>query len=301
MNFNKLKLPIIFFSIGLIVSIICCMLTSILKKPTVIEHDFHYSITYKLDGETKTFKGVYNCRFEDFEDGMVRPNRYYVGEHMDYGLAVHTTAYTIAQKDEFDLGIVMDFNNSYLMGDTKNDYYDDTVLEPYLIVCDQQGVVYTDTEKLSMFDAEIISWEHPEPIENTFVFVGFSPLHEISLLIMLLISFMVLLACLIFVRKDADVTYRLLDTIGVVLNFVCIFVVFPIITMLVWLFQAYSFGPDWINQLYCCIPAAVILSLAASISLRRKGFAKIGFFAQFIGSGIFALIFALECLGSYVL
>ena len=49
------------------------MLTSMQFKPAVTEQDFNYSVTYKIDGETKTFSGVYTCRFTGFGGAGVDP------------------------------------------------------------------------------------------------------------------------------------------------------------------------------------------------------------------------------------
>ena len=99
MKMEKLKLPVLVLSIGLVVAVVACLFTNAIIVPTVTEHEFNYSVTYKLDGEVKTFEGSYVCRF-DGEDNLVDPiYRYYEGEYTDYGLAVHSCSYTIAQKD----------------------------------------------------------------------------------------------------------------------------------------------------------------------------------------------------------
>ena len=291
---DKLKLPTIIISIGLVLAIIACLLVGIVKVPTVTEHEFNYSVTYKLDGEIKTFEGVYTCKFDDSGDPLESVDRYYYGEYADYGLAQHTASYTIAQKNGMDLAIVTSFNDSYLMGDTNNEYYDGYVDDPYLIVYDQQEVAYEDSETIGMFNAEIISWEYPEPIENSFSFLGFSMLHEVSLFALLGVGILVVLACMIFVRKDEDVVYGALDTVGIALNVIFSVTVYPFITLVSWLVQAFQTGPDWIYQIDLCIPAIIAFSFAASISLRRRGFAKSGFFIQFIGPVLFILLAVLE-------
>ena len=60
--------------------------------------------------------------------------------------------------------------------------------EPYLAVYDAEGAEYSDSEYLEKFDAEIISWQLPTPIENTFEFIGFSYLYELSMFVMLLVA-----------------------------------------------------------------------------------------------------------------
>ena len=60
MKNKSLKLPIIIIVAGIILAIVACLLLSMQKMPTVTKQDFDFSITYKLDGETKTLNGVYS-------------------------------------------------------------------------------------------------------------------------------------------------------------------------------------------------------------------------------------------------
>ena len=71
----------------------------------------------------------------------------------------------------------------------------------------------------NLFDAEIISWEYPEPIENSFKFVGISRLHAISMAAMLVIAFLTIIVCIIFVRKAKDLHYKALDAFSIAANF----------------------------------------------------------------------------------
>ena len=294
MNMQKLKRPIRIMVIGLIVMVIACLLSGIMLHPAITEHDFHYSVTYKLNGETKTFEGVYTCRFSSADYNEDPLERFYDGEYSDYGLVMHGQTYTIEQKGEFDLGIVTTFNDSYLMGDTLDFEYDYGLQDPYLVIYGENEVVFDDEETRSLFDAEIISWEYPEPIENSYVFAGFSQLYEISMFVMLLVSIIVFIVCLVAVKKDAEVTYNAVDVISIVLNYLIAIVVFPFLTFFAWLVQAFETGPEWIYQWYFCIPAIIVYSLAASVSLRRKGFKKSGLLVQLVGIVVFAALLLIE-------
>ena len=63
MKVKSLKLPVIIFVVGLVLTLAASLFANIVLTPTITEHDFHYSVTYKLNGETKTLAGVYKCRF----------------------------------------------------------------------------------------------------------------------------------------------------------------------------------------------------------------------------------------------
>jgi hypothetical protein len=85
-----------------------------------------------------------------------------------------------------------------------------------------------------------------------------------------------------------------LDKIGIALNFIAMLFVLPIIYIASVFVQAYKMGPDWIYQVYLCIPQIIPFSIAASVSLRRKGFRKSGFCIQFLVPAIEVIIAVLE-------
>ena len=172
MKIKRMKMPIIILSIGILAAIISCLLTCIAKEPTVKEYDFSFSVTYKLNGEEKTIDNIYTCMYHDYDEGALTIDRYYYGEYKDYGLTMHTRSYTIDQKNGYDLCIVTSFNDAYLMNDTKSEYYDSEIEEPYIIIYDKDEICYEIDDLPGVFDAEIISWDYPEPIENSFKFVG---------------------------------------------------------------------------------------------------------------------------------
>ena len=52
------KLPIIIIAVGLILAIASCFFTGIVKEPTIKEHEFDYSVTYRIGSEI----GRASCR-----------------------------------------------------------------------------------------------------------------------------------------------------------------------------------------------------------------------------------------------
>lgn len=294
MKNKSLRFPAIIIAIGLILSVAVYFLTSRQLKPTVTEQDFKYSVTYKVDGETKTFEGIYTCRFDGFGGNGIDPlTRYYVEEYTVDGVTTPSRGYTISEKDGYTLDIITLFNNYYLMGDKENDSYSG-LEDPCLEAVDAEGNQYGETELPAVFDADIISFEYPEPIKNSFVFAGFSGLYVVNMGAMLLVSLLTLILCMIFVRKEEGVVYSALDIIGVVLNFATVILALPIITFAVCLAQAYKIGPDWIYQAYLCTPPIIPFTIAASVSLRRKGFRLSGFLVQFFWIAIFMILGVLE-------
>ena len=63
MKSESWKIPVIIFAIGMILSLLACVFSGIIKAPTITEHDFNYGATYRLNGETKTIEGVYRVQF----------------------------------------------------------------------------------------------------------------------------------------------------------------------------------------------------------------------------------------------
>ena len=295
MKNKSLKLPIIIIAIGIIVAIVACLLQSMQKTPTVTKQDFDFSITYKLDGETKTINGVYSSRFTGFGGNGIDPLcRYYEGTYKVEGEDDGDRCFTIAEKDGYELYIVALLNDYYLMGDEENESYDSHTEGPTLEAEDKDGNQYDETEIPDVFDAEIVSFEYPKPIENTFCFAGFSGLYATNTGVMTLVGILTLILCMIFVRKGDSIEYRALDKIGIALNFVAVLFALPIIYIASVFVQAYPTGPAWLYQAYLCIPQIIPFSIAASLSLRRKGFRKSGFCIQFLAPAIDVIITVLE-------
>ena len=270
------------------------LITSVCKKPSITEHDFEFSITYKVDDKTKTIDGIYTSRFVGFGSEGIDPlERYYSGEHRVADKVLDSRCYTIDQKDGYDLYIVMLFNDSYLMGDTKNESYEPSLKPPHLEASNTE-YQYSEDELPDVFDAEIVRWEYPEPIANTFVFSHFSDFHTMSSFVMLIVGILALILCIIFVKKGEDVTYNALDIISIVFNCLIFFLAMPIIFGAACLIQAYPTGPDWIYQAYLCIPPFIPFFLTTSVSLRRKGFRISGFCIQFLTIAVLIVIAIFE-------
>lgn len=295
MKNRSLRISAIIISVGIIIAIVANLLVSMQKTPTITEHDFDFSITYKLDGETKTLTGVYSSRFTGFGSSGVDPlDRYYEGTCEVDGETDGDRCFTIAEKDGYKLYIVALLNDAYLMGDVENDSYDSYNEGPTLEAEDKDGYQYDETELPDLFNAEIVSFEYPEPIENTFSFTGFSGLYTTGTGVMILVGILALILCMIFVKKADGVQYCAFDKFGIALNFVAMFFALPILYLASAFIQAFQTGPDWIYQAYLCIPQIIPFSVAASLSLRRNGFRKSGFFIQFLAPVIEIIVAVLE-------
>ena len=290
MKNKNLKLPLLILAIGLALAVVSCFLTGVVLKPTVTEQDFHFSVTYTLNGETKTIEGTYRCEYTGHGAGAAPLERFYNGVFVGKEAAAYP-GFPIAQEDDLVLCIEVIFSDYNLMGDT---VVDDWHEDPYLVIYDVEGYEYYEAEVEDVFDASIVDWEYPEPVENSFVFDGFSYLHVGSMFAMAFVGFLTMLACLIFVKRDPEVSYQLLDIVSIVFNFLVGLVAVPFILFLVWLMQITVSEESFMYQMYLCLPALTLFTIAASIALRRKGFSRIGFAVPFVGPGIFAVTLIVE-------
>ena len=142
MTNRSLKIPASILAIGLVLCLVAYLLTGIVKTPTITEHDFSYSATYQLNGETKTLEGVYRCRFNFTGEGIAPLERYYEGFYPSDPTAGEPESHTIAKQDDLELRIVFIFASDYLMGDGgRGEEYSDAIPEPYLAVYDKEGIV----------------------------------------------------------------------------------------------------------------------------------------------------------------
>ena len=291
MKQKSLRTAAIILAVGFLLTIAACLLTGIVKAPVITEHDFSFAVTYRLDGETKTLDGVYRCCFQSTGKGDEPQERYYTGEHLSNPSEEHPAEYTIAQKDDLELCIVTYFSDPCLMGDADGRTF---CFEPYLAVFDRDRVEYTDEETLSRFDAEITDWVSPEPIANSFRFVGFSKLHDMSMFAMLAVGILTLFACMILVKRDRTVPYNALDKVSILLNFLICLAAIPFMTFTIVLMQIVVSIDDPAYQIALCVPAITAFTLAASVALRRIRFTKTGFFLQLIGPVLFVLTLILS-------
>lgn len=279
MKNNNMKLPIIIIVIGMILAVASCFLTGILKEPIIKQHDFEYSVTYKLDGEEKTLDGIFSCNFGGHDEYDNLTTRYYDGKYIRNGEEAYSSWTMIAQKDGIELHIITELDAAYLMGDPDKLEYESGNEDPYLTAFDADGCA---VEVSDVFDAEILGWVYPDPVVNSFEFVGFSILHAGSMVAMLLVGVLTIIACIIFVRKSSDVSYKSLDTLSVVMNLVIGFGAIPFGTFMIWLFPLAMDATSLMYQIYLCVPAMTAFTIAASVALRRKGFTKSGLIVQFV-------------------
>jgi cytochrome bd-type quinol oxidase subunit 2 len=187
------------------------------------------------------------------------------------------------------------FYPDYLMGDTEYDYFSHKDFKPELVYYDYPDYnEYTDDRTLLEHGVQLISWDYPEPVENTFVFSHISYLSSEVVFPLLLIAVSALLAVMIFVKKETDFVRQRTDVISTVFNYLIALFAVPFLTIFACLSDINGSGPDLSHQIIYLIPAITVLSLAASVSLRRKDFRRSSLAVQFIGFALLALAIIMD-------
>lgn len=301
MKTKKFVLPAVLL-VGLLIayaafSVIFCYNT----KPAVSEGEFSFSITYEYLGETKTISGVYVCKFHGSETIFREHNRYWDGE------VVYTEGDCIVHKEEMKtLAVQPGLEAGYFMGDPLHrDHYQVYGLEgpePHAEYYDYKNEIsitdYDQDEELAAIGFRFIDFSYAQPIENSFSISGIEyEADNIIFFVALMLVF--LIVCIIFVRKDKEYKYSYFDKSCIIVNFIVGIVAVPFIYIICALFGLVGSRYGWIDQCIYNIPSFTILCLALSIIFRRKGYRKTGFFIQFGGCVLFAIMLLIEFILEY--
>lgn len=301
MKSKKNLLPIIILAAGVLAMVAVTCLVNVAKKPEITEKEFPFSITYKYGDETEIIESVLNCEFVGAQESIDPADRFYDAK-IEGKDDEHGDKYLLFEDEKGQLFLCAHFNAGYLMGDPEYDdsYDSEYPYRPYLAYYDAEGIEYTDEETMQSLGAEIIGWDYPEPIENKLVFSHITRLTASNVLPLLAVAFVVLIICLIVVRKDKEYKYNVLDFIGILSNTVIGLVLLPIITIVGILADVNGDGAGLIYQIDRCVPAFCLLALTVSICLRKKGYRISSFIVQFAGPVAFVLSLILEGLLTFV-
>ena len=295
MKTKKLALPIIILMLAVVAMAVFGIVTNIAKKPTITEHEFPFSITYELNGKTETIEGVYVASYVGNGGYTKVTTRRYEGEFIsnreDMDTSIVISDWDHAKEGSIDL--YTRFYPDYLMGDPEYQYFTDYAYEPLLIYSDPDYAVYEDAETVLQHGARLISWEYPEPIENSFVFSHIGHFSSHVVLPFAVIALLALLAMILFVKKEQDLPKSGINVLSVILNFVIAFTAVPFVTVVGWISDINGSSDALLHQLLYVMPALMILGLAASVALRRKDFGKGSLIAQLAAPGAYAIMLVL--------
>ncbi len=284
MKNKKLSLPAIILLVAVLVIAVFSLISAIAKKPNITEGEFPFSITYELDGETKTINDVYRARYNGNGGYADSKSRLYVGEigNMREG----NTVFTLKSDESGRIELWTHFHADYMMGDTEYDYSD---VEPKIYYYDTEENEYHDEETLSSHGVKLIDFEYPSPIKNSFTFSHLSHLSGAVVMPTFIISLLALLAIIIFVKKDKELKYKAVDVVSIVLNVIVGTVFLFFVTMLALLIDIEGGSPEFYHQAMHFIPSFFLLCIAASVALRRTGYAVKSLVSALVAPAGFAL------------
>ena len=281
---NCLKVKMI-VGIYLLATVALLLLGYSVQKPKVTQQEFPFTITYSYEGKTETIADVYVGEF-------VRKAGYLGDDSIGwYGYIkdrnrLESDFYRIAEQNGQSVSINLNILPGYLMGDAQ---YADTLCQPtgeYYSFDGTNELVVTDPAELEKLGFAIVSWEYPSPIENTFSFGGISLSSEATLLTTA-IAMIALLACMILIKREPEVIYGKSDKVSVVLSFLIAIVVFPFVFMFSVLSEIVA-DVSAVQQLIYLLPALTILTVAASVVMRRCGYGKRSLMMQLVITILFA-------------
>ena len=283
-NCRKAKLILVVY---LIATLALLFFGYSVQEPKVEQQEFPFTITYSYHGETKTISDVYVGEYVPKAKYLEDDSVAWYGYIKDHD-RLESDFYRIAELDGQVFSINLNIVPGYLMGDPQ---YANAVCLPtgaYHCFDGTNDITVTDPAELAQLGFSIVSWEYPEPIENTFSFGGISLSSEATMYTAT-IAIAALLACMILIKRDKEIVYSKMDKVSIVLNFLIAIVAFPFIFMVSVLSEIVADTSVWQQLLYFA-PALTVLGIGASVTLRRLGYKRIGFWIQFAGPVVFALL-----------
>lgn len=287
MKNKKLILPAIILIVAIFAVAASSIISSIAQKPTITEGEFPFSITYELDGKTVTIEDVYKVRYVRNDGYADTKTRVYEGALKSSG--EDQTLYLLKSDDRTRIELLTHFYPDYLMGDSEYEYFEEEPFEPRIYYYDADETEYHDEETLAKQGVKLISFTYPTPIENSFKFSHISYCSGSVVPVMLLVALLALLAIIIFVRKEKELKYKTVDIISILLNFVICFMFLPVVSVATMFVDINGGGPELYRQMLYYIPSFIVLCVAASIALRRKGYGVKALVAELVAPAFFAV------------
>ena len=292
MKTKKWNVPAILLACLLVAYAIVAVITCYNTKPAISEGEFPFSITYEYLGETKTISGVYACKYSGSQTILGDHERFWEGE-----ITYSEGEYIVHQEEMKTLAIQPGLEAGYFMGDPLYaDYYEDGPAPGVEYYDHENGIELNEEnreEVLSSIDFAIVDFLYPTPIENSFSFSGICYEAD-NVLIFAAITLLYFVLCLIFVRKDKELSYRPLDKVGIAFNFLIGIFAVPFITFTCMLFGIVGSNSAFVEQMIYNVPSITMFCLALSVIFRRQGKKWAGFFIQFGGIAAFFLFMILD-------
>ena len=165
---KKLKM----FIVAMLTMIVSVFFSGCMAKvsiPQIKEGRFNFSVTYELNGEKKTYEGVYVCEYDGAYKTLVGEGFYWKGyvEHSEENGVI-----PIQTNKDGIIYIDLYFVPEYFMGDPDAILFDVPAPALYMVYHSDnpdEASYETNEEVLAAsYGVRIISYDYAAPIENTF-------------------------------------------------------------------------------------------------------------------------------------
>lgn len=292
MKKTNLRIPLIILAVYLMAA--CALLGFGYRSETaaVMDGEFPFSVTYEYLGRTETIEGVFVCRglsgAKDFGESNLSWDGY-VKDHPD----AQRDFYRIAEAENAAISIDLNLDPGYLMG-AKESPAAGQPTGCCLSWENGEEIRTEDPAELEALGFRLVSWEYPDPIENSFRCGGIR-LSGQGAAYLAGLTLAALLACLVLVRRESQQKRNLTEKLTIGLNFLTGLVFFPIVLVLA-LLNEIAPGSDWVNLTVYLLPSVTLAGIAASVVLRRTGHRKPGLWVQLAGPLLLALVLAADTL-----
>jgi hypothetical protein len=163
------KRKLLAMSLAMVMSVLLfsgCAVT--VGVPEVKEARFDISVTYEINGEQKTYTGIYVCEYDGVETTFLGSSIEWKGcienEEEFWDMPIQTNEDGIVY---LNFGLFPE----YFMGDPNAMYYEEPSPSLYMIYNDSNEEMTHSTgeeEEILRYGVKLISYEYAAPIENTF-------------------------------------------------------------------------------------------------------------------------------------
>ena len=287
---NRIKAWLIF---GIYFAVTCALILGCysIQKPAVERQEFPFTLTYSYRGRTQTISDVYVAEYSRAAKYIGDANISWYGYVKDKD-RLAADYYRIAEEDGQTFSIYLNIEPGYIMGDPK---YAGTVCRPtgaYYSFDGTEETEITDPAQLEKMGLTILGWEYPYPIDNSFSYGGISLSSQATLLTSAF-AVAALLACMGLIKRERRSAYGGINKVSVILNYLVFLVVFPFILITCALSEIVAEASP-LQQILYLAPAMTALGVAASVTLRRRGYQYASLLIQFAGPIVFRLILMFE-------
>ena len=167
---RKLKMLVVAVFMAFAMAVLSgCVTVAKMPVPSVKEGRFNFSVTYEINGEVKTYSGVYVCKYNGsylsaFRDGGVDWIGYIENTNSESEIAIQ-------RNEDGVIYIGLGFYPGYFMADP--DYFDYEAPSANLFIVyhsdDPDDItISSDLDFMAEYGVRLISYTYDEPIENSY-------------------------------------------------------------------------------------------------------------------------------------